>query len=98
MEIYLEIGVRKRMSDYNLLVYYYTKWQNAETNEGMLNVLVDYIMSTNKNEEYSDYFGVDLEAIDFFDKYDIEDFMEENVQELEQLWKSLIKRYIDDNE
>ena len=55
--------------------------------------------TTNKNEEYSDFFGVDLEAIDFFDKYDIEDFMEENVEELEQLWKSLIRRYVDnDNE
>lgn len=83
------------MSEYSLLVYYYNKWRTSETNEEKLNVLVDYIMTT-KNEDYIEYFGIDLEEIDYFDKYEIEDFMECNVDELEELWKHLLRNYIED--
>jgi hypothetical protein len=81
------------MSEYNLLLYFYNKWRKSETNEEKLNVVVDYIMSTKKNEEYSEYFGIDLSEIDFMDKYDIEDFMETKVEELDELFKHLIRNY-----
>lgn len=81
------------MSEYNLLLYFYNKWRKSETNEEKMNVVVDYIMSTKKNEEYGEYFGIDLSAIDFMDKYDIEDYMETRVEELDELWKHLIRNY-----
>jgi enolase len=81
------------MSEYNLLLYFYNKWRKSETNEEKLNVVVDYIMSTKKNEEYSEYFGIDLSEIDFMDKYDIEDYMEARVEELDELLKHLIRNY-----
>lgn len=81
------------MSEYNLLLYFYNKWRKSETNEEKMNVVVDYIMSTKKNEEYSEYFGIDLSEIDFMDKYDIEDYMETKVEELDELWKHLIRNY-----
>lgn len=81
------------MSEYNLLLYFYNKWRKSETNEEKMNVVVDYIMSTKKNEEYSEYFGIDLSEIDFMDKYDIEDYMETRVEELDELWKHLIRNY-----
>lgn len=86
------------MSEYNLLLYYYNKWKKAETNEERMNILVDYIMTTKKNEEYSNFFGIDFDLVDYMDKYEIEDFMEERYDELEKLWKHLIRNYDYDEE
>lgn len=79
------------MSDY--VIYYYNKYRKAETNEEKLNILIDFIMTTKKNEEFSEFFGIDLDVVEFFDKFDIEDFMENNADELLQLWKCLLKNY-----
>ena len=84
------------MSELDLKRYFYNKWLDVDTNEEKFTVLVDFVMST--DEVYADhFFGSEWDDIYYMDVYDIEDFMEENYEELDNLWKALIK-YDEENE
>ena len=84
------------MSELDLKRYFYNKWLDVDTNEEKFTVLVDFVMST--DEVYADhFFGSEWDDIYYMDVYDIEDFMEENYEELDDLWKALIK-YDEENE
>lgn len=84
------------MSELDLKRYFYNKWLDVDSYEEKFTVLVDFVMST--DEVYADhFFGSEWDDIYYMDVYDIEDFMEENYEELDDLWKALIK-YDEENE
>ena len=89
------IGV-ERMSELDLKLYYFSKWLRADNLEEKFQILVDFVTTT--DEKFAEhFFGEHFEDIWYMDKYDIEDYMLENAEELQELWLVLIK-YDKENE
>ena len=84
------------MSDLDLKRYFYNKWLDVDTNEEKFQILIDFVTAT--DELFAEhFFGEEYDDIWYFDKFDIEDYMEQNYEELDDLWKVLIK-YDEENE
>ena len=84
------------MSDLDLKRYFYEKWSEADIYEEKFQILMDFVTAT--DERFAEhFFGLEYDDIYYFDKFDIEDYMEQNYEYLEDLWKVLIK-YDEDND
>ena len=84
------------MSDLDLKRYFYNKWIDADGYEEKFQILIDFVQST--DEVFAEhFFGLEYDDIYYFDEFDIQDFMEQNYEELDSLWKALIK-YDKENE
>lgn len=84
------------MSELDLKRYFYNKWLDADGYEEKFQILMDFVTAT--DERFAEhFFGHHFDDVWYFDKYDIEDYMEQNYEELDSLWKVLIK-YDDENE
>lgn len=87
--------------DYDLILYAYHKYIQADTYEEKLNILINFLTIT--DDIYIDYFfgPKTLDDIIFMNQYDIQDFMATNYNDIEQAWHNLIRNYIiegdDDN-
>ena len=84
------------MSELDLKRYFYNKWIDADSYEEKFQILIDFVQST--DEVFAEhFFGLEYDDIYYFDVYEISDYMEENYEELDNLWKALIK-YDEENE
>ena len=87
--------------DYDLILYAYHKYIQADTYEEKLKILINFLTIT--DDIYIDYFfgPKTLDDIIFMNQYDIQDFMATNYNDIEQAWHNLIRNYIiegdDDN-
>lgn len=87
--------------DYDLILYAYHKYIQADTYEEKLNILINFLTIT--DDTYIDYFfgPKTLDDIIFMNQYDIQDFMATYHDDIEQAWHNLIRNYIiegdDDN-
>lgn len=81
------------MSDYDIILYNYKKWNQADTTEEKLNILLNFITTT--EDIYIDYFfgAKSLDDIFYMNQYDINDFMDINIDTLNDSWHNLIKNY-----
>ena len=81
------------MSDYDIILYNYKKWNQADTTEEKLNILPNFIATT--EDIYIDYFfgAKSLDDIFYMNQYDINDFMDINIDALNDSWHNLIKNY-----
>lgn len=81
------------MSDYDIILYNYKKWNQADTTEEKLNILLNFIATT--EDIYIDYFfgAKSLDDIFYMNQYDINDFMDINIDALNDSWHNLIKNY-----
>lgn len=85
------------MSDYNLITFNYHKYMTAETNEEKLNILMDFISTTDEN--FADFFfGSDYDNIFYMNQYDINDYMDNNLDDFNNCWKILIRNFTDEYE
>lgn len=84
------------MSLFDMKRYFYKKWQESEILEEKFQILIDFVMAT--DEQFAEhFFGHHFDEVWYMDKYDIEDYMLENVLDLDALWILLIK-YDEENE
>lgn len=84
------------MSLFDMKRYFYKKWQESEILEEKFQILIDFVMAT--DEQFAEhFFGQHFDDVWYFDKYEIEDYMLENVLDLDALWILLIK-YDEENE
>lgn len=81
------------MSDYDIILYNYKKWNQADTTEEKLNILLNFITTT--EDVYIDYFfgAKSLDDIFYMNQYDINDFMDINMDALNDSWHNLIRNY-----
>ena len=81
------------MSDYDIILYNYKKWNQADTTEEKLNILLNFIATT--EDVYIDYFfgAKSLDDIFYMNQYDINDFMDINIDGLNDSWHNLIRNY-----
>ena len=84
--------------DYDLILYNYHKYNQANTYEEKLNILLNFLTIT--DDIYIDYFfgPKTLDDIFFMNQYDIQDFMAIYYDDINLAWNNLIRNYtIDDD-
>ena len=82
------------MNELQLINFLFRRWKNSDTNEEKFNVLIDLLSNTEDGlNKYIEYFNVDLDEIEYFDVFDIEDYMEERSVEFEDCWRTIARVY-----
>lgn len=79
---------------FDIIRYLYGKWLDTDCMEEKFEILVDLL---NGEEEFAEAFDIDMDTIEYFDKFDIVDFMEEREEEIDDIWRAIIRNY-DENE
>lgn len=79
--------------DYDLIGYAYHKYIQALSDEEKLNILLNFLTTT--DDLYTEYFfgPKNLDDIFFMNQYDIQDFMNQYSEDINQAWHNLIRNY-----
>ena len=73
---------------FDSIQYFYHKYQNSDSYEERLQIVLDLIQD---EEKYDCYFEIDEEELELLDKFELLDFYEEHQEDLEIGWKLLLK-------
>ena len=73
---------------FDSIQYFYHKYQNSDSYEEKLQIVLDLIQV---EEKYPCYFEIDEEELELLDKFELLDFYEEHQEDLEIGWKLLLK-------
>ena len=80
----------------DLLTYYYQKYQKADSNEERFDILLQFL-SNDTFSNLTEYFQLDINEIEFWNQYNINDFFFTNEDDIEQCWHHLMKNYSNDD-
>ena len=73
---------------FDSIQYFYHKYQNSDSYEERLQIVLDLIQVEGK---YACYFEIDEEELELLDKFELLDYYEEHQEDLEIGWKLLLK-------
>ena len=73
---------------FDSIQYFYHKYQNSDSYEEKLQIVLDLIQVEKK---YACYFEIDEEELELLDKFELLDYYEEHQEDLEIGWKLLLK-------
>ena len=73
---------------FDSIQYFYHKYQNSDSYEERLQIVLDLIQV---EEKYVCYFEIDEEELELMDKFELLDYYEEHQEDLEIGWKLLLK-------
>ena len=73
---------------FDSIQYFYHKYQNSDSYEERLQIVLDLIQV---EEKYSLYFEINEEELELLDKFELLDYYEEHQEDLEIGWKLLLK-------
>ena len=73
---------------FDSIQYFYHKYQNSDSYEERLQIVLDLIQV---EEKYACYFEIDEEQLELLDKFELLDYYEEHQEDLEIGWRLLLK-------
>ena len=73
---------------FDSIQYFYHKYQNSDSYEERLQIVLDLIQF---EEKYACYFEIDEEELELLDKFELLDYYEEHQEDLEIGWRLLLK-------